>query len=117
MTTSPYAWVIDHDYLERADHPAAGPEPIGCEGTVGPSTANGATAAELQANYQHRHSFELWDDDRIRNASGTLFWNGDPDSPDDDNDDFVYGPLRDFGGPALGCVRVAYPGRPGWDCG
>lgn len=73
--------------------------------------------AELHANYQHRHSFELWDDDRILNASGTLFWNGQPDSPDDDNDDFVYGPLRDFGGPALGCVRVAYPGRPGWDCG
>ena len=117
MSTSLYAWHVDRDELERTENRVDGPGVVGCEGVVGPRGANGQTKAELDANYPHHHAFKMYDDDGILYVTGTLYWVGDPDSPASDHDDFTYGPLRDYGGPALGCVRVAYPGRPHWDCG
>ncbi|MEB3023404.1 MULTISPECIES: hypothetical protein [Mycolicibacter] len=117
MTTSPYAWVIDRDNLERSLSESSASEPVGCEGVTGPRTANGTTKAEFEANYQHHHKFEMRDDDRILYVTGTLYWNGNPNNPSDDHDEFSYGPLRDYGAPAMGCVMVSYPGRPEFDCG
>lgn len=90
---------------------------MGCEGVVGPRGANGQTKAELEGNYPHRHVFKMYDDDGILYVTGTLYWVGSPDNPGSEVDEFTYGPLRDYGDPALGCVRVAYPGRQHWDCG
>lgn len=45
------------------------------------------------------------------NLPNTVSW------PWDDSDDFVYGPLRDFGAPNAGCTDIRYTGRKEWDCG
>ncbi|ORW08078.1 MULTISPECIES: hypothetical protein [Mycolicibacter] len=111
MTTSLYAWIIDRDHLERSLNEFNHNEPVGCEGVYGPRGANGDTKAALDANYEHHHTFEMRDDDGILYVTGTLYWNGDPEF------EVTYMPLRDYGAPAMGCVRVSYPGHPEWDCG
>lgn len=124
--TSPYAWIIDQDHLHDEDDKANGYDSQ--VGVAGPGDAdipddvtNRDDYTELKEtlakNYQHHHQFRMYDDDQILYVTGTLYWNGDPDSPDDDNDDYVYGPLRDYGMGGMGCVTVCYTGRKEWDCG
>lgn len=128
MSTSPYAWIIDQDHLSGPGGEFYDPsEPDdNCIGVTGPRDADisddenvdyESAKAALARNYEHHHQFRMYDDDKILYVTGTLYWNGDPDSPDDDEDDYVYGPLRDYGHGGLGCVLIQYTGRPEWDCG
>ena len=107
MRQSPYAWIIDTDHLADAGD-------SGESGVIGPRDAAGDSKSELARNYAHRHQFRMYDDDRELYYTGTLFWNGDADDPDEEA---VYGPLGDFGMPNAGCVLIAYTDRPNWDCG
>ncbi len=117
MTTSPYAWIIDRDDLERSLSENNHSQRVGCEGVCGPRDANGNTKDALAANYQHHHTFQMRDDDGILYVTGTLYWNGNPNNPGDGEYEVTYAPLRDYGAPGMGCVLVTYPGRPEWDCG
>lgn len=107
MGQSPYAWIIDKDHLAEAGD-------SGDAGVVGPRDANGDSKEELSRNYPHHHQFRMYDDDQELYYTGTLFWEGEADGPEED---FVYGPLGDFGGPNAGCVLIKYTDKPGWDCG
>lgn len=102
---SDYAWVIDTDHLDGTD---------GDAGVIGPRDARGDDKSELSANYAHRHQFRMYDDDGELYYTGTLFWDGDADNPEEHQ---VYGPLGDYGMPGAGCVVVKYTGQPGWECG
>jgi len=105
---SEYAWIIDKDHLY------AGEDYLRDDaGTIGPRGANGSTKQDLAANYPHRNQFRMYDDDQELYYTGTLYWTGDPEP----EEDFVYGPLADFGTPNAGAVFIAYTGKPQWDCG
>lgn len=107
MGFSPYAWIIDTDHLaDSGDR--------GDAGVIGPHDANGGSKDELARNYAHHHQFRMYDDDQELYYTGTAFWNGASDSPEEE---FVYGPLGDYGMPNAGCVLIKYTGKPQWDCG
>ena len=108
---SHYAWIIDQDHLSgpKSDH--FDPEYC-CESLIGPRNANGTDKDELTHNYEQHHQFRMYDDDGILYVTGTLYWNGgEPD------EDYVYGPLADYGTPGMGAILIKYTGKPEWDCG
>jgi hypothetical protein len=107
VSFSSYAWIIDTDHL--ADDGSRGDA-----GMVGPRDANGGTKEALSRNYSHHHQFRMFDDDQELYYTGTLFWNGDAANP---SEEYVYGPLGDYGMPGAGCVLIAYTDKPEWDCG
>lgn len=106
---SPYAWYIDTDHLFNPSWDGV----VNEAGTVGPRDAPGGNKRGLEAHYAHRHQFRMYDDDGELYYTGTLFWNGDPE-PDEE---YLYGPLADFGAPNAGAVVIRYTGRPGWEIG
>lgn len=105
---SHYAWIIDKDHLYDGQDYLADEA-----GTVGPYNAPSSNRQILGVSYAHRHQFRMYDDDGILYYTGTLYWNGDPE-PDEE---YVYGPLADFGEPNAGAVLIKYTGKPEWDCG
>ena len=114
---SPYAWIIDRDHLA---------DDFGDEkGVIGPRGANVGpdygtfeeNKAELSRNYQHHHQFRMYDDDGELYYTGTLYWNGYANYPENEEIDFAYSPLDDFGMPNAGAVLIKYTGKPQWDCG
>lgn len=107
---SDYAWIIDEDHLDLDSVLGEGADD---SGTIGPRDSKGNTRDELIEKYQNRHQFRMYDDDGELYYTGTLFWDGDPNSPAEHQ---VYGPLGDFGTPNAGAVTITYAGRPEWDC-
>lgn len=107
MSHSDYAWIIDKDHLADAGD-------SGEAGVAGPRGANGETKEALSRNYSHHHQFRMYDDDGELYYTGTMFWNGAANAPDEEA---CYGPLGDFGMPNAGCVVVKYTDKPQWDCG
>lgn len=103
--SSDYAWRIDRDHLAESPDESE-------VGRVGPRDA-AVDAAGIPTGYEHTATFKLYDDDNILYSTGTLYWNGST-GPEEYQ---VYGPLGDYGMPALGAVSVRYPGHPSWDCG
>ncbi|AOT25009.1 hypothetical protein PBI_KALPINE_90 [Mycobacterium phage Kalpine] len=109
---SDYAWIIDKDHLYEPGG-ICGDE----AGVIGPHDANLSEGsddpkAELTRNYQRHNQFRMYDDDGELYYTGTLFWNGD-----EPEEEFVYGPLGDFGMPNAGCTDIRYTGHREWDCG
>jgi hypothetical protein len=102
--SSDYAWRIDIDHLTPGDD--------GDTGRVGPRDA-AVDSNDIPTGYEHRATFKLYDDDKILYSTGTLYWNGSA-APEEHQ---AYGPLGDYGMPALGAVTVRYPGHTSWDCG
>lgn len=114
MGTSPYAWYITKDHLFNPAWDGV----VNEAGTVGPRNAPvgpGQVGNDrlLKAHYDHSHQFRMYDDDGILYYTGTLFWNGDGEFPDEE---VLYAPLADFGTPNAGAVLIKYTGRPEWDC-
>jgi hypothetical protein len=119
---SDYAWIIDVDHLNGPGGEFYNPDkPESIAGISGPSDARASAEAlrspetakaALARNYVSSNEFHMYDDDGILYVTGTLFWDGG--APDEHQ---VYGPLGDYGMPALGCVTVRYTGHPEYDCG
>lgn len=101
---SEYAWRIDKDHLADGEN-----DPHTCAGVTGPRDAG-----EF-GTYPNHNQFRMYDDDGELYVTGTLFWQGT--GPEEPSENALYGPLRDYGGPALGCVRIDYTGRPDWSIG
>lgn len=104
---SDYAWIIDKDYL--MDSGSEWSE----AGLIGPSDAQGYSKQELLSAYDHHHQFRMYDDDDELYYTGTLFWNGDSEP----SEQYLYGPLGDFGMPNAGATSIDYTGKPEWNCG
>lgn len=102
--SSDYAWRIDRDHLESGHSPEVG--------RTGPSDAT-LDAGGYPVGYEHSATYELYDDDKVRYVTGTLYWNGEQDPAEHQ----AFGPLGDYGLPGMGAVAVHYPGHPSWDCG
>jgi len=105
MNSSDYAWRIDQDHLASGGESAE-------VGQAGPRNAD-VDDTGMPRGYQHQATFQLFDDDDILYNTGTLFWNGTAHPQEHQ----AYGPLGDYGMPALGAVSVRYPGHQSWDCG
>lgn len=97
-----YGWVITKDHLAKKY------KDIESEvGTYGPSTITGAIEKALHAGKGHK--FKMYDDDGELYYSGRIVIDGEPDYYE------LVAPLRDFGTPNAGAVRVDYKNHPEWN--
>jgi len=96
-----YAWLITEDRISDGD----------AKDVMGPSTAHPDLVEAVQRPGEHRIRFRMYDDDGGYYYGGYLTYD-----PNDDSDEPPYGPLRDFGLPDAGAVRITYPDRPDLDC-
>lgn len=91
-----YAWIITKDHLENL-----------AVGVLGPREASVEHVDALRAGAGT--GFRMYDDDGILYYSGRGIW-------DEESEDAHVGPLRDFGRPSAGAVRIEWDGDPSATC-
>lgn len=128
-----YAWIIDCDHLYDPENASFTTDEAGTVGPIGAhlgernasrlrslegedlDNAVELAKIELSRNYPNHHQFRMYDDDGELYYTGTLYWSGPAD--EEPEEQWLYGPLNDFGTPNAGAVRISYTGKPEWDIG
>lgn len=112
-----YGWKITTDHLTA--HPGGADDHTGLEGPhdITENTRmlldTKTTPEEALPEGLERQTFEMYDDDGQTYYTGVIVWDADDDT--EYFEDYLLAPLRDFGAPNAGAVRVHYHGRPEWD--
>jgi hypothetical protein len=103
---SVYGWIITRDHFAAGMDNAKEREKYNCEGVSGPRNLSDEMESDLKAG--KGRAFRLYDDDGELMATGRgLCIPGMEES-----EEFLFGPLDDYGAPNWGCteIRWALPG-------
>lgn len=121
MSETKYAWIIttDHLYEELKRDELDNSEPITSDeaGRSGPRNApailTNGLGDPMSDIYRNAYEFHMYDDDGELYYTGRLATNTPKGIEPDE--DALYAPLSNFGGPNAGATLIKYTNHPNWD--